>query len=298
LGGSDLGSFSWEWKNRIASICKAGDPVCSFIGTSLQSYRGIGVTIHGSYLGSNWLATAANWIKFDRFPSDTPVIDTNTTTINGRQGTAINHKLVATSGSRCSINWHLSNGATMPAGIQLTKAGIVRGTPTVSGTYSVAAKATADCPPGRADRSAITNVSIKLVSKYVTYGNRCKPGTPIEITRPPVKIGEYYDEWWYNTFDTECNEPSDYGISPLNPSLETIGLKRIWLGDATFGPDGAMQDERYAIRGLPHPPADGSRPSELTFTYEYTWTDDYRWPSDLPQTKQVFVVHVPIVYQD
>ncbi|WP_310649869.1 cutinase family protein, partial [Gordonia amicalis] len=40
LGGSDLGSFSWEWKNRIASICKAGDPVCSFIGTSLQSYRG------------------------------------------------------------------------------------------------------------------------------------------------------------------------------------------------------------------------------------------------------------------
>ncbi|MBY4207227.1 cutinase family protein [Rhodococcus fascians] len=295
-GGSDLGGFSWDWKDRIASICKAGDPVCSFIGTSLQSYRGNGVTIHNSYGTSNWLATAVNWIKFDRFPPDKPVFDINTTTVNARVSIAVNHKLVATSGDRCVVNWYLNNGAAMPAGMQLTKAGTVRGTPTASGQSTVPVKAVADCPTGRKDPSAVIELAINS-KPAPTYGTNCRAGTPTEYTMPPITVDEEYKLDWVLPFFINCNsrnradlrEPEGWQ-TPFD-----LSIAQWWRNDqpSAIGttPDGVQVVYKVTMY------SDQARPNNDTRPTEFAWKFGQRWlNADGSYSEQIFTATAKVIY--
>jgi hypothetical protein len=65
-------------------------------------------------------------------PPPTPITITTTTLSQGTANTAYNATLAATGGSG-TFTWSLASGSNLPAGLTLSAAGVISGTPTTAG---------------------------------------------------------------------------------------------------------------------------------------------------------------------
>lgn len=73
-----------------------------------------------------------------------PAISITTTSplVVGYKGSAYSKTLVATGGSGTGYTWTVNSGSTLPAGLSLSSAGVLNGTPTATGTTSFAVTVT------------------------------------------------------------------------------------------------------------------------------------------------------------
>jgi len=85
-------------------------------------------------------ATASKTISLTVDPAPVAAVKVANQSFSGKVGTSQSSKLVA-SGGNGSYTWSVASG-TVPAGLSLSSAGVLSGTPTTAGTFTFTAKAT------------------------------------------------------------------------------------------------------------------------------------------------------------
>ncbi len=129
----------------------------------------------------------------DLVRSLTPVVTAHGTNTNGSvpdfaallfiqttNGTTLPAALVGTSysttlqasGGKAPLTWSLATGSTLPAGLTLSSAGVISGTPTSSGSFSFTAKVTDSTPgtPQTATQTFSLAVNARATTTSITFG--------------------------------------------------------------------------------------------------------------------------------
>jgi len=118
-----------------------------------------------------------------------PLSVTTATLINGTAGTAYNATLAATGGTG-AYSWTVSAGA-LPAGLTLTGAGVLAGTPTAAGTSNFTVKVTdSGSPAQNATKALSLTITTTLTSIAVTPAN---PTIVVGATQQFTATGTYSD---------------------------------------------------------------------------------------------------------
>lgn len=118
------------------------------------------VTVEASYVnGQNVITASAPVIV------EPPLAVTTTTLPNGEVGEAYGAPALAASGGTTPYTWTLASGSALPAGLTLTTAGLITGTPTAAGTKSFTVTATdSSGAAGPAFGTATQTLSITIIS--------------------------------------------------------------------------------------------------------------------------------------
>ena len=107
-------------------------------------------------------------------------VTTATTLPSGFVGTSYSQQLAATGGSGTGYAWSITSGAP-PAGLSLSAAGLISGTPTTSGASSFSAKVT-----DSANNTATANFSIQVYAAFTL-------STPSTTVPGPGTVGGVYN---------------------------------------------------------------------------------------------------------
>ncbi|MFC8316405.1 cutinase family protein [Gordonia sp. NPDC057258] len=219
----NLGLGVLAWKDKVFTLCIDNDPVCAFEGPGDLNDEQF--ALHSTYEQSPNLATAARAIKLG-FADDTPALDQNSLTVTTIKGQTIAHKLRATTGRGCTVQWTVPAPNKMPNGTWLTSGGTISGKPITTGTFRIGVVARSICGPGRAIKSASADITMKVLrdDPAATYGSFCPPGTPLEVTFPPLVIGQPYDEIWHPQFLDTC-KPGNQVLIYDTVHLDEFGMQ-------------------------------------------------------------------------
>jgi|GEM_PF-6676135 len=135
----------------------------------------------------------------------TPPVVTTSTLPNGLMDTAYSQTLVAT--GTAPITWTVDSGA-LPAGLSLSTAGVISGTPTVSGTYNVTVKA------NNAGGSVTKAYALLIV----------RPVTITTLTMPNATADKEYSQQLAATGDGPITWTLNNGTLPIGLTLSPQGL--------------------------------------------------------------------------
>jgi hypothetical protein len=122
-----------------------------------------------------------------------PTVSVTTTSLpGGTQSVAYNQTLAAMGGNP-PYSWALVSGSSLPAGLTLSTAGVISGTPTASGTTTFTVRATDSSSPAQ---TANATLSIAIAASdppsqcpCTIWPSTATPGTPDVNQSLPVELG-------------------------------------------------------------------------------------------------------------
>ncbi len=105
----------------------------------------------------------------------TPPVTISTTSLPGGTVSSAYSSTLAAAGGKTPYSWSLSAGS-LPAGLNLSSAGVISGTPTASGTVSFTVKVTDSSAPAKTATANLSIVVAAVVTPPVTISTTSLPG--------------------------------------------------------------------------------------------------------------------------
>jgi len=163
---------------------------------------------------------------------------TTTTLPNGASGTAYPATTLQATGGAGALTWGLASGSTLPAGLALSSAGVISGTPTAPGTTSFTVKVT-DASQGQpgpvtatqllsltiaAAPLAITTTSLPESTEGTNYSQAVQASGGTSPYKWTVSTGSTLPAWLsLSTSGTLSGTPTDTGSFPFSLTVTDSG---------------------------------------------------------------------------
>ncbi|MBX7223284.1 MAG: hypothetical protein K1Y36_25455 [Blastocatellia bacterium] len=227
-----------------ASCTLAGNPATITGGTATSGTVTANATAGGPYTVAASARGVATGVNFSLTNNPCGTVTVSPTTLpDGVTGTAYSQNLSATGGAGGPFTFAVTAGA-VPTSLSLSSAGVLSGTPSVSGTYNFTVTATgvAGCTGNRAYTVNITRQLNASATVTVT-------GTSSNMTPSTGFIGDFtITTTLRNTSGVTLNGPMYFRVTQLQAGANTYRLKT--ADDfVAAGPTGGLVNSQQTVVG-------------------------------------------------